>query len=208
MQVHPKQQPQPHQEGEPQVTLEQTMELLRGQLATLTKEVWRNQRYHPRNDDEPTEDAKTDSHTTLVTQLVILEQVFQGKFLVLQGENQNGNQNSRLSCLSSMVAWIMKNSWIGLTKWKESLISMRYQIPRRWNWSLSSWEGELQPGGNNTKFKELGGVKERSKIGARWSRKWETSFCLSIICSPCTNNCIIWSNMAVWKSIQRHFINW
>ena len=138
---------------------------------------------------------------TLVTQLVSLEEVFQGKCLVLQGKNQNGNQTLRLSYLSSMVAWTMKNSWIGLTKWKESLISMRCQILRRWNWSLSSWEEKLQPGRSSSKFKELGWVKERSKIGARWSRKWETSFCLSIICNPCTNNCIIWSSMVMWKSI-------
>jgi len=145
---------------------------------------------------------------TSVTRLVSLEEVFQDKCLVLQGENQYGNQTSRLSYLSSMVPCIMKNSWIGLTKWKASLIFMRYQIPRKWNWSLSSWERELQPSGNSSKFKELGGGKERSKIGARWNRKWETNFCLSIICSPYTNNWIIWSNMAVWKSIQRHFINW
>ena len=63
VQVQPRQQPQPHQEGEPQVTLEQTVELLRGQLAALTKEVRRNRRYHPRNDDETAEDAETDSHS-------------------------------------------------------------------------------------------------------------------------------------------------
>nr|POE76707.1 hypothetical protein CFP56_74679 [Quercus suber] len=62
VQVHPKQQPQPHQ-GEPQVTLKQTVELLRGQLAALTEEVRRIQRYHPRNDDELAEDAETDSHS-------------------------------------------------------------------------------------------------------------------------------------------------
>ena len=38
-------------------------ELLRGQLAALTKEVRRNQCCHPRNDDEPTEDTETDSHS-------------------------------------------------------------------------------------------------------------------------------------------------
>ena len=43
------------------MTLEQTVELLRGQLAALTEEVRRNWRYHPRNDDEPVEDAETDS---------------------------------------------------------------------------------------------------------------------------------------------------
>ena len=43
------------------MTLEQTVELLRGQLAALTEEVRRNQRYHPRNDDEPDKDAETDS---------------------------------------------------------------------------------------------------------------------------------------------------
>ena len=63
VQVQPRQQPQPHQEGEPQVTLEQTVELLRGQLAALTKEVRRNRRYHPTNDDETAEDAETDSHS-------------------------------------------------------------------------------------------------------------------------------------------------
>ena len=63
VQVHPKQQPQLHQEGKPQVTLEQTVELLRGQLAALTEEVRRNQSYHPRNDDEPAEDVETDSHS-------------------------------------------------------------------------------------------------------------------------------------------------
>ena len=61
-QVQSRQQPQPHQ-GEPQVTLEHTVELLRGQLAALTKEVRRNRRYHPRNDDETAEDAETDSHS-------------------------------------------------------------------------------------------------------------------------------------------------
>ena len=45
VQVHPRQQPQSHQEGEPYVTLEQTVELLRGQLAALTEEVRRNRRY-------------------------------------------------------------------------------------------------------------------------------------------------------------------
>ena len=204
VQVHPRQQPQLHQEGKPQVTLEQTVELLRACYLDWESE---KKYYHPRNDDEPAEDAKTDSSTS-VTWLVSIEEVFQHKCLVLQGKNQNGNQTSRLSYLSSMVVCIVKNSWIGLTKWKESLISMRYQIPRKWNWYLSSWKGELQPGGNSSKFKELGGVKERSKIGARWSRKWETRFCLSIICSPCTNNWIIWSNMTIWKSIRRHFINW
>nr|POE91220.1 hypothetical protein CFP56_40462 [Quercus suber] len=38
VQVHPRQQLQPYQEGEPQVTLEQIVELLRGQLVSLTKE--------------------------------------------------------------------------------------------------------------------------------------------------------------------------
>ena len=61
--VHPKQQPQPHQEGEPQVTLKQTMELLRGQLASLTEEVRRIRRYHPRNNDELAKDAEIDSHS-------------------------------------------------------------------------------------------------------------------------------------------------
>ena len=37
------------------------MELLRGQLVALTEEVRRNQRYHPKNDDEPVEDVETDS---------------------------------------------------------------------------------------------------------------------------------------------------
>lgn len=45
------------------MTLEQILELLRGQLATLTEEVTRNWRYHPRNDDEPAEDAETDSQS-------------------------------------------------------------------------------------------------------------------------------------------------
>ena len=65
VQVHPRQQPQLHQEGKPQVTLEQTVELLRGQLAALTEEVRRNQCYPLRNDDEPAEDAKTDSSTSV-----------------------------------------------------------------------------------------------------------------------------------------------
>ena len=60
VQVHPKQQPQPYQEGKPQVTLEQTVELLRGQLVSLTKEVRRNWRYYLRN--EPAKDAETDNH--------------------------------------------------------------------------------------------------------------------------------------------------
>ena len=62
VQVHPRQQPQPHQEGESHVTLEQTMELLRRQFAALAEEVRRNRRYYPRNDDEPAEDVETDSH--------------------------------------------------------------------------------------------------------------------------------------------------
>lgn len=45
------------------MTLEQTMELLRGQLAALIEEVRRNRHYHPRNDDEPIEDAETNSHS-------------------------------------------------------------------------------------------------------------------------------------------------
>ena len=45
------------------MTLEQILELLRGQLATWTEEVRRNRRYHPRNDDEPAEDAETDSQS-------------------------------------------------------------------------------------------------------------------------------------------------
>nr|POE46274.1 hypothetical protein CFP56_57543 [Quercus suber] len=38
VQVHPRQQLQPQQEGEPCVTLEETVELLRGQLATSIEE--------------------------------------------------------------------------------------------------------------------------------------------------------------------------
>ena len=45
------------------MTLEQIVELLRGQLATLTEEVRRNRHYHPRNDDESTEDAETNSQS-------------------------------------------------------------------------------------------------------------------------------------------------
>ena len=45
------------------MTLEQTVELLRGQFAALTEEVRRNRHYHPRNDDEPAEDAEIDSHS-------------------------------------------------------------------------------------------------------------------------------------------------
>ena len=45
------------------MTLEETVELLRRQLAALTEEVRRNRRYHPRNDDETAEDAETDSHS-------------------------------------------------------------------------------------------------------------------------------------------------
>ena len=63
VQVHPRQQLQPHQEGESQVTLEQTVELLKGQLVALTEEVRRNRHYHPRNDDELAEDAEIDSHS-------------------------------------------------------------------------------------------------------------------------------------------------
>ena len=63
VQVHPRQQPQPHQEGELQVTLKRTIWAARGQLAALTKEVRRNQCCHPRNDDEPIEDTETDSHS-------------------------------------------------------------------------------------------------------------------------------------------------
>nr|POF20197.1 hypothetical protein CFP56_35984 [Quercus suber] len=63
VQVHPRQQLQPHQEGESQVTLEQTVELLRGQLAAFIEEVRRNRRYHPRNDNESAEDAENDSHS-------------------------------------------------------------------------------------------------------------------------------------------------
>ena len=39
------------------------MELLRGQLATLTEEVRKNRHYHPRNDDEPAKDAEIDIHS-------------------------------------------------------------------------------------------------------------------------------------------------
>ena len=42
------------------MTLEQTVELLRGQLVSLTKEVRRNRRYYLRN--EPAKDAETDNH--------------------------------------------------------------------------------------------------------------------------------------------------
>ena len=63
VQVQPRQQMHPHQEREPQVTLEKTVELLRGKIAALIEEVRRNQRYHPRNDDEPAKDAETDSHS-------------------------------------------------------------------------------------------------------------------------------------------------
>ena len=45
------------------MTLEQTVEMLRGQLAVLTEKVRRNRRYHLRNDDEIAEDAETDSHS-------------------------------------------------------------------------------------------------------------------------------------------------
>ena len=63
VQVQPRQQPQPQKEGEPQVTLEQIVEMLRGQLAVLIEEVRRNRHYHPRNDDETAEDVETDSHS-------------------------------------------------------------------------------------------------------------------------------------------------
>jgi len=109
--------------------------------------------------------------TTSIAQLVIFEEVFHGKCLDLWGENRNRNPTSGLSYLSSMVAWIMKHSCTSLTKWKESSIFMRYQTPKRRSWSLSSWEGELQLGGYNSKFKDLEEAKERFKIGPRWSRK-------------------------------------
>ena len=101
------------------------MELLRGQLAALTEEVRRSWRYHPRNDDEPVEDAETDSHNNFSNPIGQPRRGVPRQVPSLQRENQNGNLTSRLSYLSSMVAKIMKNSWIDLTKWKESLISIR-----------------------------------------------------------------------------------
>ena len=68
VQVHPRQQPQPYQEGEPQVTLEQTMELLREQLVSLTEEVRRNRRYHLRN--EPAKDTEIDNHNNCSNPIV------------------------------------------------------------------------------------------------------------------------------------------
>ena len=53
--------------------------------------------------------------------------------------------------------------------------------PRRRSWSLSSWEGELQLGGDNSKFRQLGSVKERSNNGSKWSRNYKSNFCLSTI---------------------------
>ena len=44
------------------MTLEQAMELLRGQLAALTEEVRRNQCHHPRNDGEQSEDTDADNN--------------------------------------------------------------------------------------------------------------------------------------------------
>ena len=92
--VHPKQQPQPHQEGEPQVTLKQTVEPLQGQLAALTEEVRRNRRYHPRNDDEP---AETDSQSNFDNPI---GQPRGG----VQRQVPSPPRGSRLSYLSSMIA--------------------------------------------------------------------------------------------------------
>ena len=116
-----------------------------------------------------------------------------GKFL--KDKNQNGSQTSKLTLQNSKGAWILKNLWTGWIKSRGYLSTKKSKITRRWSWSLSSWERELQPGGNNSKFRELGRVKERSKNGSKWSGNCKSNFCLSTICKLSTKMILGWSSI-------------
>ena len=126
-----------HAANDPEVleqhfALEYEVEALRSQIHALTEQVQRDEIQKPNN-----RDIVEVRHQMKKAMRILLPKAqgydMEGKFLFCnQGiMSKSGNPTSRLSYLSSMVALIMKNSWTGLTKWKDSLISMRYQTTRR-----------------------------------------------------------------------------
>ena len=112
--------------------LEHEVEALRRQIHALTEQIRRDEVQQPNNHDyHGSEASNEESYEDPFAYNPRIRHKRQIPVLQPRDHEQKWESNFKIELSEFYGSFNLKNSWTGSTKWKESLISMRYQTTRR-----------------------------------------------------------------------------